>query len=247
MFKVKYFSRVRIGTNKTVRKKKHALTMPAFAAGLAHELGNPLDAVLRYVNLALDQGGEDPLLREYLLKAKKGVFRTLRVMNELMVYSRQSQDSPAKIIEIHELLNRSLRELSSDENFKNISIQRIFCEEPLYIEDRGLLMALQNLYKNAAQAMDHRGTLTVATWRQNGSVGVSVQDTGHGVPENIMNRIFEPFFSTKKRSDGTGIGLALSQEIVERSGGELRCENTSEPISGARFISILPRKSLSLL
>ena len=91
--------------------------------------------------------------------------------------------------------------------------------------------------------MEGRGTLTLATWRQNGSVGVAVQDTGRGVPEEIKKHIFEPFFSTKKRDGGTGIGLALSREIVERSGGVLRCENVSEPDPGARFILILPRKS----
>ncbi len=244
MLKRNGFFQERIEKNKTPREKSSDLTIAAFSAGLAHELGNPLDAIHRYVNLALEHGGGDPMTREYLLKAKKGIFRTLRVMNELMTYSRQSHDAPVKLVEIHSLLERSLSGLSGDEKFQGISIQRIFSADgPLYVEDQGLLIALHNLYKNAAQAMKGRGTLTIATWRQNGSVGVAVQDTGSGVPESIKARIFEPFFSTKNRDEGTGIGLSLSREIVERCGGELRYENVSEPVPGARFILILPRKN----
>lgn len=90
--------------------------------------------------------------------------------------------------------------------------------------------------------MRGQGILTIATWCQNGSIAIAFRDTGKGVPETIKERIFEPFFSTKNRDKGTGIGLTLSREIVERCGGELRCENVSDARPGASFILILPRK-----
>jgi len=229
--------------NKMAQGKSGDVPMAMFAAGLAHELGNPIDAVRRYVNLAAEQAIGDPVTREYLLKAQKGIFQTLFVLNELVAYSRECHHQPTKIVEIHSFLERSLNGLSEEEKFRDISIRKNFHSDPMYVEDRGLLIVFHNLYKNAVQAMKGQGTLTLETWRQNGSVGVAVQDTGKGVPEKIKKHIFEPFFSTKKQIGGTGIGLALSRGIVERCGGELRCENVTDPNPGARFVLILPRKS----
>lgn len=243
MLNTEYPSETAIENKPDVMAEGSNSTIAMFAGGLAHEIGNPLDAVRRYVNLALESAVGDPITREYLLKAKKGTFRMVHVLNELLSYSRQCHDKQNKIVEIHSLLEESLKEFGETEKFPEISVQRIFSEEgPLYIEERGMLIVLQNLFKNAAQAMREQGILTVATWRQNGSIGVAVQDTGSGIPENIKAHIFEPFFSTKNRDDGAGIGLALSREIVERCGGQLHCENVSEPLSGARFVMILPRK-----
>lgn len=229
-------------TNNGTREKGGDSTIAMFAASLAHELGNPLDAIRRYVNLALEQETADPVTRGCLLKAKEGIFRTLQIMHELVAISRPCHEYPAKLVEIHSLLERSLKELEEDEKFQGISVRRIFCDETMHIEDRGLLIVLHNLYKNAAQAMNGRGTLTLATWRENGSVGVAIQDTGQGIPEGIKDRIFEPFFSTKNLDEGTGIGLSLSREIVERCGGELRYEDVPDADRGARFVLILPRK-----
>lgn len=232
--------------NTMIQVKNGDLTIPMFAAGLAHELGNPLDAIRRYVNLALDRDNPDLMTKEYLLKAKKGIGRTLNVMNELVTYSRQCYRDSVKQAEIHSLIDRSIDALSDDERFTGIAIQKKYCEESIRVEDPGLLIVLHNLYKNAAAAMKGRGTLTIATRCQNGRVGVAIQDTGEGVPEMIRARIFEPFFSTKTRDERTGdclgIGLALSRDIVERCGGELRCENILEPVPGARFIMTLPGK-----
>lgn len=226
-------------------KKNSDVSIAMFVAGLAHELGNPLDATRRYVNIALESAAVEPLTREHLLKAQKGISRIIRILHDLLVYSKQSHESKRKIVEIHSLMEESLKEFGMGEKFPEISVQRVYSAEgPLYVEDRGISIVLQNLYKNAVHAMNGRGTLTVATWRQNGSAGVAVQDTGSGIPESIQSRIFEPFFSTKNREDGTGIGLTLSREIAERCGGELRCENASGPVPGARFILILPRKRL---
>ena len=231
--------------NRFIQKGVSKGKIESFAAGLAHELGNPLDAIHRYINLALKQEMTDPLTTQYLLKAKSGVLRTFSILNELLSYSRQSHESPAKTVEIHALLERSLSGLNDDPEYRSICIHRIFCPEAVYIEDRGLLIALRNLYKNAAQSMKGVGTLTIATWCQNGSIGVAVQDTGEGIPEGLQERVFEPFYSTKKKQDGMGIGLALSRDIVERCGGELRCEQVSGTEFGARFVLILPRRMTS--
>lgn len=134
MLKIDCLSQEKTEIN-TMTQEKSNLTVAMFAAGVAHELANPLDAVGRYVNLALERAMGDPVTREYLLKAKKGIFKTGLAMNELVAYSRQCHGHPAKIIEIHSLLNRSLNEFSQDEKFQGITIQKIFCEDSIYVED----------------------------------------------------------------------------------------------------------------
>jgi signal transduction histidine kinase len=214
-----------------------------FAASLGHELGNPIDAIRRYIGLALDHVGGDPVASEYLSKAKEGVARTLMIMHELVAFSQPGPSHSPKLVELHSLLEWSLREISEDRRYQGISIAKDFLDEPIHIEDRGLMIVLRNLYKNAAHAMKGRGTLTVTTWRENGSACIAIQDTGQGIPEGIKERIFEPFFSTRGQYGGTGIGLPLSREIVERCGGDLRCENVPAPNIGARFVLVLPRKT----
>lgn len=216
------------------------------AAHIAHELGNPLDGIRRYVGLALQQSLGEPLTREYLLKADKGIVQITRILHDLLIYSKQCHESFSGAVDVHSLIEKSLSEFESSGRFPEVSVQRVFSVEgPLYVEAPGLTIVLQNLFRNAAQAMDGRGVVTVATWRQNGSVGLAVQDTGRGIPESIKARIFDPFFSTKTADEGKGLGLALSKGIVARLGGTLKCENVSRPVLGARFTMILPRKSLN--
>ncbi|MBN1688546.1 MAG: GAF domain-containing sensor histidine kinase [Candidatus Omnitrophica bacterium] len=230
---------------KTSGEQNYSCAVEKLTVNLAHELNNPLDAVRRYVNLALDRTWEDSFSQEYLLKAQKGIIRIARIMADLLAFSKQSSEDAAKIVDLRALMEQSLDILQDDEAFQKIAVQKIFCEGgPIYVKDHGLSIVLRNLYKNARQAMKGEGTLTVSIWNQNGNVGVAVQDTGNGVEDVIKGRIFEPFFSTKDRSEGTGIGLALCREIVERCGGTLMCENSHKQ-PGARFIFTLPRKEPS--
>ncbi|MDA9101169.1 HAMP domain-containing histidine kinase [Omnitrophica bacterium] len=232
--------------NQSVKEEENKLTIDTLAAGLAHELGNPIDAVRRYVHLALLQSTGEPLTREYLLKAKLGISRIIRILHDLLVYSKQGYEAKDEWVEIHSLLEESLKTFGTEPCLQGISVQRIYSTQgPFYVNRAGLPLVLQNLFKNAVQAMNGRGTLTLATWPQNGSIGVSVKDTGGGIPAAIQARIFEPFFSTKNRDEGTGIGLTLARDIVKRGGGEMRCENISDPVSGACFIFTLPRKPAS--
>lgn len=219
-------------------------SIKVLAASLAHELANPIAVIRGYVNLTLDEVMEDSLAREYLLRAKKGIAQVMHIMGDLRAFLRPGHEGKPNLIEVHELICESLDVIREDEAFRQIVIRELFCEErPVYVEDRGLSTLLRNLYKNAQQAMGEEGMLTVATWVNNGSVGVAVQDSAGGVPEDIRGRIFEPFFSTKSRSEGAGIGLALCREIVERSGGRLTCGNSVSP-PGACFMFTLPRKAV---
>lgn len=230
-------------------KQKFAEIEPLTAIGklathLAHELNNPLDAIRRYVNLGLDQAMEDSLTREYLLKAKKGIRRAIQVIRGLLHFSRGMHHASGQVVEIHGIIEQSLEALAEDPAFRSIKIEKLFCASSTYVLDRGLPIVLQNLYRNAQEAMKGEGTLKVSTERMNGSVRVLVQDTGVGISELQAKQLFQPFFTTKDQGNGTGIGLTLSREIVERSGGKISLDRVENGIldsrQGARFVITLP-------
>lgn len=244
---LKYSGRVReeneklsnlVGEMKQRIKNIEALaTVGKLASNLAHELNNPLDSIRRYMNLALDQVPEDSLAREYMLKAKSGVRRAVRVVRGLLQFFRLSANDRIGVSEIHSLADLALDWASHDEDFQKITIEKKYFKGAGWFEDHGLDVVLRNLFKNAAQAMKGEGTLTVATAVQGTFLEVTVQDTGCGIPDKIRARLFEPFFTTKK-DEGTGIGLTICKEIVDRMGGTIEVE--TEAGKGTRFSVLLP-------
>ncbi|MBI1977244.1 MAG: GAF domain-containing sensor histidine kinase [Candidatus Omnitrophica bacterium] len=214
-------------------------------AHLGHELANPLDAVRRFVNLALDQVGEESPARNYLLKAKQGIRRTIQVIRGIRELAQvNSKGKTPRRIEIHSLLQETINTTSEDPVFSQISIVKQFCEGSIFVDDCGLQTVFQNLFQNAHHAMNGVGSIAVSTAMIDGNakqVVISVRDSGHGVPEQIKGRIFEPFFTTKDNGQGTGIGLAICKEIIQRSGGQISCE--SKENQGTEFIIAIPCQS----
>ncbi len=230
---------LKISVLKHQTKEREALAaIGKLALNLTHELNNPLDAIRRYVNLALEQSlMEDGLTKEYLLKAKGGIRRAIRVIRHLIHYAA-AHKPVFKTVEIHELIKKSLDAISQDAAFRQVLVEKRLCGISSTVFDHGLQLVFQNLYENACHAMKGEGTLFVETSREKDRILVSVEDSGHGVPDEIRARLFQPFFSTKNHGEGTGLGLSICKEVVERAGGTMRCENL--PGKGARFVISLP-------
>ncbi|MDD2542536.1 MAG: ATP-binding protein, partial [Desulfuromonadaceae bacterium] len=95
-----------------------------------------------------------------------------------------------------------------------------------------------NLLMNAAQSMDKPGTISVRTWYESSCVCISVADTGKGMSEEVKQRVFEPFYTTKPAGKGTGLGLSISADIIRKHHGEISVE--SEPGKGSIFTVRLP-------
>jgi signal transduction histidine kinase len=98
---------------------------------------------------------------------------------------------------------------------------------------------LLNLLTNAAQAIDDRGRILIRTWADDSRVYLSVQDTGKGMPPEVLKRIFDPFYTTKPVGEGTGLGLSIAYKIVEQHGGRIHV--ASQVGRGTRFVIALPR------
>jgi signal transduction histidine kinase len=196
------------------------------AAGVAHELNNPLDGVLRFVNLSLERVAGESEVHEYLTEARTGLKRMADIVRSLLRFSRTVavEGEPRGIRAMAREAVASLRHL---EFFSRVEARFQFDSDDISVPG-GLFQVLVNLVKNAYDAMEKTGgELTIVTRPAGGQIEVLVADTGPGIPEQDREKVFEPFFTTKEPGKGTGLGLAISQRIMERYGGTLALESRS--------------------
>ena len=218
-------------TDRTVLEKRLAFyerlaVVGKLAARIAHELNNPLDGILRFVNLALRVKGENDPARRYLEQARKGLLRMVRIIRELLEFSR-STITAFEHTSVNGMVEEAVRTMESHAVAKGVDIRRELADGIPNVRSGDLFQVFVNLVKNAIDAMPQGGTLTLRTGVNDGRIRVTFADTGVGMTPEIMAKIFEPFFTTKDPSEGTGLGLAISKDIVEKYGGVIRVESKS--------------------
>jgi two-component system NtrC family sensor kinase len=210
------------------------------AAGVAHEVNNPLGGVLTCLeNMRADPTNE-AMRTNYLALIQSGVERIQRTVANLLDFSRKR---PLRLepTSVNDCLRR-VAELTAYQLRKGGVEVRFALHEsdPRVMADRSQMEQLfLNLVLNALQAMPDGGTMTLQTGVSDGQVYAEVKDTGRGVPPEIRDRIFDPFFTTRAVGQGTGLGLAVSDSIVAAHGG--RIEVTSHVGVGSAFRVRLPR------
>ncbi len=224
-----------------LKQQESLVSLGKLASHLAHELNNPLDAIRRFVNLSIDHVSNDGPAREFLLKAKQGIRRSIQVIRGLLELSGINARMRIRQADLHALIEEAVDVIHHDSNFDQVVIEKHFCNKTLIVEDCGLQTVFQNLFQNAHHAMNGLGTIVVQTHEQGIHAVVTIQDSGCGIPEPIKTKIFEPFFTTKASGQGTGIGLTICREIIQRSSGEISV-NTAEN-QGAQFTITLPCKN----
>jgi signal transduction histidine kinase len=218
-------------------------TVGRLASKVAHELNNPMDGILRYINLAMRsierRNFEKP--KEYLTQCRQGLMRMVKIVGELLEFSRTTHAS-LEYARIEQLIDDALRTMSSITESSKVRISRDYCADLPQMRNGNLFQVFCNLIKNAVEAMPHGGQLTISTRRrEDNSAVVEFRDTGPGLPAESTNAIFEPFFTTKDKGRGTGLGLAICKDIVERYNGRITAENAPE--GGAIFTVYLPLAS----
>ena len=220
-----------------VRPEKLA-SMGRLCANLAHELNNPLDGVLRYVRLLLDQMPEDDSRRIYVEHARDGLMRMASMVRGLLDFARRSTSifSP---IDIPQSIRRLLSSFGDQIAAQNIEIEAEFDENIPIVMNIDVEQIFVNIIKNAIQAMPDGGTLSIEAKMLSPQLfEVRFSDTGPGIPDAIRETIFEPFFTTKDIGQGVGLGLSISQEIAESYKGSIDVE--SKLGEGTTFIVKLP-------
>lgn len=204
-----------------VEQSKKFSSVGKLVGGFVHEINNPLDGIIRYINLSLDCVAEEGVVREYLLEAKQGLNRIAQFVRSLLDYS-WSLSSQERKIDINRILEESLFLYGSYFNSYNIEVNKDLSPDLPKIADQGLKIVFNNIIKNACEAMKKNGgELIVSTSIIDTYVEIEFSDTGEGIPRDIQEKIFEPFFTTKNIGEGSGLGLAISREVIQRYNGKL--------------------------
>jgi two-component system, NtrC family, sensor kinase len=215
------------------------------AAGVAHEINNPLAGILIYADMLLkDLGDAHPQWSEDLQEIIDQTLRCKQIVTRLLEFSRQPLGQ-RMTFDVNDLLDRCIELLSHQPLFHDVEVLRdLQSDLPQISGDPGQIQqVLTNIIINAANAMSGKGRLTISSRYnpQSSEVLLNFADTGPGIPAENLDKIFEPFFTTKRPGEGTGLGLSVAYGIVQQHGGTLRAENS--PVGGAVFIVQLPLES----
>jgi signal transduction histidine kinase len=234
-------NRALLRTQRELIASEKLASLGKLAAGVAHEIGNPLSAIQGYIEVlrrGYNLDGESGA--EFLTNIKKEVERIDRIIRTLLDYSRP-RDFELKKIGVNEVVNRAVDIVRTQGILKNIELNLELSNGPLSIEvdPHQLSQVVINLILNAKDAVSNDGVITVSTARNsNGGVEIAVKDNGAGIPKEMMDKIFDPFFTTKEPGKGTGLGLSVSQRIVQIFNGSISVE--SKPGKGTTFRVALP-------
>lgn len=210
------------------------------SAGLAHEVKNPLSAVLGYAQLSKRKLDQPDVIRKHLDTIESETRRCNEIIGNLMQFSRQEKGEFTDVA-INEVVEKSVAIVDHQLGLNNVRVNvELASEIPEIIGNPNQLQqVLMNLAINAQQAMaPDGGTMGIATYCDDDNVCISVSDTGPGISEELAEKIFEPFYTTKAAGEGTGLGLSVTYGIIKDHNGDIRVERTEN--GGARFIIELP-------
>jgi len=222
----------------TIQSEKLA-EVGRLSAGIAHEVNNPLAVISYAAQLLLREESLPPFEKELAERIDSEVDRLRALTGSLLSFSR-AKETVRRETDLNEVLRDVLRLVRFELNRHSIRIEESLAEiPPIQADPNKLKQVLINLIMNASQAMSEGGTLSVRTTLVAGEeVEAVVSDTGPGIPAEVRERIFEPFFSTKREGEGTGLGLYICRNIIVEHEGRLVVE--SDPGHGATFRVILP-------
>ncbi len=222
-------------------------SLGTMAAGVAHEINNPLGIMLGFCDLLLDRIPPGTMEYNDLKTIERHGLHCKAIVENLLSFSRlngdneESTDLHANIEEILSMMRHTL-------SLNNIEVTVEHASTSMFTrgESRGIQQVLLNLFTNAVQAMPEGGRLHLSTtWdKATKNVILTIQDTGEGIPRQFREKVFDPFFTTKKVGEGTGLGLSVSYGIINRFGGEISFESATEKErpgrSGTTFTIRLP-------
>jgi signal transduction histidine kinase len=211
---------------------------------IAHELNNPLDGILRYINLALralEQNNiEKP--KEYLNQCRRGLMRMVQITSELLEFARSAYATSQQTVRVEQIIEDAIKTMDNRALSQNVVIERKYQDNLAKVKSGNLFGVFCNLIKNALDAMPDGGSLEIRTQMENNnSIKIEFKDNGIGFYPTEADVIFEPFYTTKNNGRGTGLGLAICKDIIERCNGRITAE--SFPQKGSIFTVYLPAES----
>jgi PAS domain S-box-containing protein len=238
-------------TEEELIQSEKMVSLGQLAASVVHEVNNPLAGIMVYIKLFLKKYKENKLQDEktegQLLKMEKELDRTTRIIRNLLTFARQSEPSMSPV-EINKVIDAALPLVENQINLENITLMKnLDTELPLVQADFDKIQqVLINIMLNAIQAMPEGGTLTIASSTARAvrirdsyknAVRIDITDTGLGIPQEDLKKLFTPFFTTKEKGMGVGLGLSVVHGIIGKHKGKIDVE--SAPGKGTTFTIFL--------
>ena len=236
-------SRVKLEEQLQISEKMASIGL--LAAGVAHEVNTPLTGISSYTQMLLENASPDDPRTPLLQKIERQTFRAAKIVNGLLNLARPAQ-SESGPVDVHVVVNDVISLL--EHQFKGGSIQvrkDLVAPSPFVLGiEHKLQQVFLNLFLNARDAMPKGGWLSIGTRTDGDQLVVEVADTGAGIPQEQLSRIYDPFFTTKPIGVGTGLGLSITYGIVQEHQGTIACDSVTG--QGTRFVLTFPCAGPSL-
>lgn len=222
------------------------------AAGIAHEVNNPLGFLISNLEslkdyaralakiVPLDNPKNKTILEDLSAisaESLEGALRIKKIVSDLRTFSKQSE-SAVNLVDINQILESTLSIVWNEIKFKIAVVKDYQAKTQVFADSTQLSQVFLNLLINASQAIPEKGTVTLSTSEDTDNVYIKISDTGPGIAPDVLPKIFDPFFSTKKT--GSGLGLSVSYNIIKSHKGQIKAESTLG--KGTTFTISLPKK-----
>jgi len=196
------------------------------ATGIAHEIGNPMGIILGYLDLLKRSDLSPDEKADFLERAESEITRINDIIRQLLDFSRPAGGEPVRV-GLHELLDATIRILKPQPLMSDVQVDVSFdaSHDSIWADPNQVQQVVLNVMLNAADAMHQEKRLTIETSNTPDRIRIRFKDTGSGIPEEDLGRIFDPFYTTKPPGEGTGLGLSVSHTIIRNLGGIIRAEN----------------------
>jgi PAS domain S-box-containing protein len=216
--------------------------MGRLTSQIAHELNNPIYGIMNTLELLKTEIPPESKRRRILELSLSEIQRLSEMLRNMLSFSKPEEEK-RRPIKIDELIEGILLVMEKQMRESNIQVETSFNPDipEIMASTNQMRQVVLNILKNAKEAMPKGGVLTVRTGKEDNKVLVQIQDTGIGIPEEIRDKIFEAFFTTKQKVKGVGLGLSVCYGIIKDHGGEIKVE--SEEGKGTTFVISLPIES----
>jgi two-component system NtrC family sensor kinase len=238
--------RERLRIERELREMQQALlqseklaAMGKLTSQIAHELNNPIYGIMNTLELLKTEVPPESKRRRILELSLSETQRLAEMLRNMLSFSKPEEEK-RRPVKINELVEGILLVMEKQMRESNIKVETYFDDTlpEVMASTNQMRQVMLNLLKNAREAMPKGGVLTVRTSREDRKVAVAIQDTGVGIPEELRDKIFEAFFTTKQKVKGVGLGLSVCYGIIKDHGGEIRVE--SEVDKGTTFTILMP-------
>ncbi|NIP99918.1 MAG: HAMP domain-containing protein [Nitrospinaceae bacterium] len=212
--------------------------MGTLAAGVAHEMNNPLYSIIGYTEAMMEEN-QLPKIQSMAQKILDRARHMASIILNLTGYARDNKKDALKEVDITERLEAAADMALMSPYTNDIVLERNYEPVPaIQAKPEEIQQVFLNIISNAVQAMDGQGTIELSSLQNNGFIEIRIRDTGPGIPQEYLSKVFDPFFTTKEQGKGTGLGLNIVHQIVEKYGGSIEIETAQN--QGTTFLIFLP-------